>query len=345
MENWIALFWQEYSLYWHGIILAVALLIVVITACTLRKLQGERVSDMLVLALFALPLAFAGSKLYYCWHGQELYTDRMELMTDLSVGGNALYGALAGALIAVLLVCLLLHLNVGRVLDCAAPAVALGIAVGRWGSLFSNEDRGDEVTAEWLQQFPLASFDAQQEEWVLNVFVLESLAALVTFCVLIAFWRGRYISRTNYLKNGDICLIFMFMLGLSQAFLEYLRADALYWAPIYVTKLRFILITQAMSTVIATIGMAVLLIRHVYQKGFRFTTVFPILCCPVFFCLIFNMELRLNTDTVWVNYAAMLQSSLMLTVIGLWTAWQVSRKENASMATVLWLGPRKRSRR
>ncbi len=88
-----------------------------------------------------------GGKLYYAL----LYGD---LSLLLNRAGIVYYGGLIGGAVAVLLVCRARGLPLWRVIDVAAPAVAIGYAVGRIGCLLVGDDYGVPTDLPWAMAFP-----------------------------------------------------------------------------------------------------------------------------------------------------------------------------------------------
>ena len=88
-----------------------------------------------------------GGKLYYAL----LYGD---LSLLLNRAGIVFYGGLIGGTIAILAVCRWRSLSTWRLLDVAAPAVAIGYAVGRVGCLLVGDDYGVPTDLPWGMSFP-----------------------------------------------------------------------------------------------------------------------------------------------------------------------------------------------
>ena len=133
-----------------------------------------------------------------------------------SASGAAFWGAVGGVCLGALIAGMITKEKVSALLDALAPAAALGIAVSRFGENSIGEGIGPEVTVEGLQFFPLAVTN-EWGEWKYAVFLLEALAALVIFLVLLS---GR-ISR----RGGDKARAFLILYSSSQILFEALRRD------------------------------------------------------------------------------------------------------------------------
>ncbi len=335
----VAAFYGDYSLYWHGIIMGAAVLLGILAALFMRSFQRERVNDVLYAAVFSVPLGLMGARAFYCWHGADRHVDIHQL-TDLDTyleGGFGLYGALGAGALAMVLVCLIMNINILKLADACAPGVALGICTGRLAAQFSTTDRGNAVAAKWLQRAPFSTWNEDGGEWLLNVYFFEALAALLIFALLTWLLIARYRLNRFSLYNGDIALVFMFTYGLSQCFFEAIRSDSLYWNSMFSSRLHFVMISQAISAVLAAVALSVLILRYVYRNGVNVYAVFTVVLSAFGFCMIFSQEIRLPFKDESFIKMMIGQGSLVLIIMGLWLLYRQIADVKKRPA-VPWLG-------
>ncbi len=337
----VAAFYEDYSIYWYGITMAAALLAGVITSMFLRAFQHERINDVLFVAVPALPLGLMGARAFYCWHGAGRQVDISQLtrIDTYLEGGFGLYGALGVGVLVMALVCLLLNINILRLSDACVPGLALGICIGRLASQFSATDRGGAVSAKWLQRVPFATWDPSGEEWLLNVYFFEALAAFLIFVLLTAMFLARYHFYKFPCRRGDITLMFMFLYGLSQCFFESIRSDALYWNSTLSSRLHFVMISMAISAVVAAIALSVLILRFAYWRGIGIYTVFTVVLSAFGFSMIFSQEIRLPFKEERFIFVMIAQGALVLIIMGLWLVYRQTKDRHAKPA-LPWLNPR-----
>jgi phosphatidylglycerol:prolipoprotein diacylglycerol transferase len=115
-------------------------------------------------------------------------------------------------------------LNFAEWLDIAAPALALGQAIGRWGNFVNQELYGAPTTLPWkiyIEPFyRLSGFETQ--EYYHPLFLYESLWNLANMALLL--WLTRRFS--DRLKNGDIFLVYLIVYPIGRFLLDFLRLDA-----------------------------------------------------------------------------------------------------------------------
>ncbi len=146
-------------------------------------------------------------------------------------GGLGIFGAIAGGVLAVAIYGGRHHLKLWRWLDIAAPGLAIGQAIGRWGNFVNQELYGPPTTLPWgipidaQHRIPpytdLSSLPVETTRFH-PLFLYESLWNLGVFVVLMVIGR-RYEDR---LKDGDIFSLYLIGYGLGRLLIEALRPDA-----------------------------------------------------------------------------------------------------------------------
>ena len=176
-------------------------------------------------ALCAIPGALIGGHLVYCLTmiGSILtdYSAGLSILYLFNMGGYTLYGAVLGALAALLIYARVSGQKLAPLADIVAPGAALALCLGRAAEYFIGQGIGEYVEDEALQHFPLlicTYADEYWSEWHLPVFVYEALTALIILGVVLAVYRR---ARTS----GRAAEVFVGLLGVTQVFLESLRRD------------------------------------------------------------------------------------------------------------------------
>ncbi|NLW20252.1 MAG: prolipoprotein diacylglyceryl transferase [Clostridiales bacterium] len=208
-----------------------------------RSLPRDLALDM---ALWAVPLAVVGSRLYYVAFTWERY--RGDLLSILRVweGGLAIYGGILGGALGVYLLARRRRLPFLTLADLVAPALLLGQAIGRWGNFFNQEAYGLLVDSPVFQRFPFAV--QVNGQWHLATFLYESLWNLLGFAVLL---RLRAASERR--GPGTLFLCYLLWYGLGRLVIEGLRLDSL--------MLGSLRVSQLLSALLITLAGLALLLR------------------------------------------------------------------------------------
>ncbi len=178
------------------------------------KLKKGTVST---LAVLLLPLGFLFARLVYVLLRYDWYEGiGFEWALRFWEGGYALWGAVLGGALAILLAARITRERASDLFDaCAAPA-ALVIALCRFAEFpCAGEGYGPEVASDsFFARFPFC-VALQEDYWSLAVFLMEGLAALVIMAVLLRSRRG----------GGDRARLMLILYSSCQILLESLRRD------------------------------------------------------------------------------------------------------------------------
>jgi phosphatidylglycerol---prolipoprotein diacylglyceryl transferase len=224
-----------------------------------RGENGEMVWDGLVWALIG---GIIGARLWHIFTPPASMVDQgittMYYLTHpldaLAIwhGGLGIPGAVIGGGLALYFFCRRNKLSFLLWVDIAAPALALGQAIGRWGNFVNQELYGKPSNLPWAitiaPQNRLPGYENIARYQPL--FLYESLWDLANMAFLLWLVR-RYSDR---LKTGDLFLIYLIIYPVGRFFLEFLRLDP--------SQVGGIDINQTLMAVVAILSTAVLVLRH-----------------------------------------------------------------------------------
>ncbi len=222
-------------------------------------LDPERVWDCLVWVLLA---GIVGARI---WHiltppqsmveagitTRYYLTHPIDMLTVWN-GGLGIPGAVIGGVAALYLYTRRHKLNFGAWVDVAAPAVALGQAIGRWGNFINQELYGKPSNLPWAivirPENRLPGFESVERFHPL--FLYESLWNFLNLAVLLVI-SAKYRER---LLAGDLFFIYLIFYCVGRFFLEFLRLDP--------SPVAGIDVNQAAMAVVALASAVVLVVRH-----------------------------------------------------------------------------------
>ncbi len=171
-------------------------------------------------------------------------------------GGLGIPGAVIGGVLALYLFSRRRNLEFILWLDIAAPALALGQAIGRWGNFVNQELYGAPTNLPWKiyiqPQYRLPEF--QDQAYYHPLFLYESLWCLGIMIFLL--WIGR--RKADWLITGDIFLFYLLLYPLGRFLLEFIRLDA--------SQIAGINANQTFMAIVGLAAVAILLWRH-YLRG------------------------------------------------------------------------------
>ncbi len=233
---------------WYGIIMAIAIVVGLWLAYRQARREGLPADDIVSAAQWGILAGLVGARLYEVAFNWDYYGQYPWKIIAVWEGGLAIHGGLiAGPLVGVWLAARW-RLPVLKALDIAAPSIALGQAIGRWGNFFNEEAFGRPTNLPWkLYISPshrppgLAQF-----EYFHPTFLYESLWDLAVFGVLALVLRPRLRERP-----GALFFCYLGLYSVGRFAIEALRLDS-FWMGAY----RVPQIASLVGILIAAAGLA-----------------------------------------------------------------------------------------
>lgn len=181
---------------------------------------------------------------YYLTHPLDLI--------NLRKGGLGIPGAVIGGAVALYFYTRKHKMNFMEWADIAAPSVALGQAIGRWGNYVNQELYGAPTNLPWKiyidPRYRVSGFE--NYEYFHPLFLYESILNFIN--VFFLMWLTRRFE--GRLKPGDVLLAYVITYPVIRFSLDFLRLDA--------SELGGINANQTFMAVVALIAAVALFIRH-----------------------------------------------------------------------------------
>ncbi len=234
----------------YGVLIALAIGLGVWLCSRREKRMGLKKDTTVDLALWVVPAALIGARLYYVAFQWDMYRNSPVSILYVWRGGLAIYGGVIGGLIGGGAYCLRKKAPFAVLADLVAPALILGQAVGRWGNYFNGEAYGYEIKNAAWQFFPAGV--QVDGAWHMATFFYESLWDFLGFLLL---WR----MREKVTARGNLFLLYLCWYGLGRAVIEGLRTDSLMWGGVRVS--------QALSGALVLAAGIALILRRRKHRG------------------------------------------------------------------------------
>lgn len=239
-----------FNIKFYGIIMAFAMLVGVLIACKNAKHRNLTKDNIFTLALFVLPFAVVGARLFYVLGANHSYTF-LEIF-KVWEGGMSIYGGIIGGAIAIALYCIIFKKNFLNVADVVCVSLILGQAIGRWGNFFNQEVYGAQVTNSAFCWFPFAVF-LNNGEWHYALFFYECLINLAIFSILILILKK---AKTK----GYVVSVYLISYGTIRLLLEPLRMEQ------YNLMLLGVKLSSLTSVIAILVGIAMLVLIYTNSK-------------------------------------------------------------------------------
>jgi len=213
-----------FTVYTFGVLLAAAYLAALGWLVRGARRAGLNPDALMSLGMWAIVGALIGAKALLAIRSPQEYLTSFAALRALVSSAGDFYGGFIGGLIAAALF-FARHPGVPfwRSADIAAPAIALGQAIGRIGCFMAGDDYGRPTSVPWAVTFtdPLAgSIGGAPLGVALHpVQLYESVVCLALFGLLL--WLAR-----RWHRDGDIIAAYTLLYAVARFVLEFFRGDA-----------------------------------------------------------------------------------------------------------------------
>jgi len=204
--------------------MVLAILAAICVILRLGRREGLDSGQLLDFSTWLLLVALLGAKVLMVlsdWHYYRQNPGEIFSRSTFLAGG-VFYGGFIAALLFAVWYIRLHHLSFWKVVDVYAPAISLGLGVGRIGCFAAGCDYGKPTTSAWGVVFT-DPFSHQVTGVPLGVPLyptqpIMSLASLSIFAILM--WRYSRKSR-----DGEIFVLYLALYAVARFFIEFLRGD------------------------------------------------------------------------------------------------------------------------
>ncbi len=135
------------SLHWYGLMIALALVIAILFAIREARRLGISEDAIVGCAFWSILGALAGARLFHIIDRLDFYLQNPQLILTGSQAGLAIWGGLLVGTTVGLLYARATRTPVGKLADAVAPAMLLGLMVGRLGCLINGDAFGAPIDA------------------------------------------------------------------------------------------------------------------------------------------------------------------------------------------------------
>jgi phosphatidylglycerol:prolipoprotein diacylglycerol transferase len=223
---------------WYGILMALAIVVGLWLGHREAKRQGLPADDIISAGQWAILAGLVGARLYEVVFNWDYYGRFPLKILAVWEGGLAIHGGLiAGPLVGAWLAAKW-KLPVLRGLDVAAPSIAIGQAIGRWGNFFNEEAFGAPTNLPWKLYISPEHRPPgfARADFFHPTFLYESLWDLGVFLLLVAWLRPRLQQHA-----GALFFSYIGLYSVGRFLIEAVRLDSFWIGPFRVAQLASLL--------------------------------------------------------------------------------------------------------
>lgn len=218
----------------YGVIIAIGVLAGFMVANADANRQALERDICWDFALPAIVFSLVGARMYYVAFRWEDYANDLRSILNIRQGGIAIYGAVIGGFLALLIFSKVKRVNFLRMADSCCLGLLLGQAIGRWGNFTNREVFGEYTDGLFAMRIPVEMVRASDISvsiashltvginyiQVHPTFLYESALNFVLFFLLWKYSRKKKFA-------GEIAVLYLGGYGIIRFFIEGIRTDQL----------------------------------------------------------------------------------------------------------------------
>ncbi len=272
-------FSEQVGVHSYGLLILTALMFAFIVSSYRAKTVGIDSDDLPLMYLLVAICGILGARLFYF-----LFSDTQDFLANPTIffdgneGGLVFYGGAIGGILSGVLYCLFRKIPVWKMADIGAPAIMLGLSIGRLGCFFAGCCHGAPIEHAhehtnilslqggdvlWLEHAPFLALSFNQGIGVGSIFntptyptqLWEFTGAMALFFALSFMWK-----RLRYFDGQIIATMMVFYAGLRST-IENFRGDSIRGEDV-VSGL-----STSQSIAMASLAVAVVVVIIQFSKG------------------------------------------------------------------------------
>jgi len=234
-----------FSLYSWGVMVALGFVAGIAIALLRAKKEGLPAEFVMDGAMYVIISAMIGARIFYVIGFWSEYKDNLWNIFAVWEGGMVFYGGLIFAVIALFIWSRGKNIDLMKVLDLAAPSVAIGYSIGRIGCFLRGCCFGIECDLPFAVHFP------ESQGFVHPTQLYSALAGLLIFTALV-------VVRENKKYDGQVFIWGVILYSIYRFIIEFFRYNSLQWL--------WFSPSQWISAAIFLLGMGALVYRMLSSK-------------------------------------------------------------------------------
>lgn len=257
----VAFSFLGFSVYYYGIILAVAIFVGVYTSYLLYEkfYDREKAKNIIDFAPLIIIIGIVGARLYYCCVNYSYYLQHPTEIFYIRQGGLSIHGMIIVGILALYCFAKIYKLSFLKLIDVFLCGTSLGQCIGRWGNFFNSEAFGTPTNLPWKLYIPIQHRPVQfiDYQYFHPAFLYESILDLIIFIILLSLFK----KLSKY--PGILACSYLIMYSFVRIFVEHLRIDS-------VLNIGGIPVAQLMSLILIIFAVILMIVIFYKDKNLKY---------------------------------------------------------------------------
>jgi phosphatidylglycerol:prolipoprotein diacylglycerol transferase len=211
---------------WYSVAILLAIIAAVIVSIWEGKRKGIQADRILSLAPVALIGGIIGARVFHLFDHWSYYMANPVQIIELQSGGLAIWGALVGGALAVIIYAWKARIPIGKLMDLLVPGLLAAQIIGRFGCIVNGDAYGGPTSLPWgfIYTNPRAMIPIDLVGIPTHPYpVYDMLWNVMTLCLVLKF-------RKSINQNGILFLLYLTAYAIGRFILTFVRQEnIMFW--------------------------------------------------------------------------------------------------------------------
>lgn len=222
------------DVYWYGILISIGILIAIFFVQKEAKRLGQNPDMYSECLIYSIVFSIIFARAYYVIFSWDYFKNNLTEIFLIRNGGIAIYGAIIGATITILIYTKIKKVNFFEFTDNAILGLLIGQIIGRWGNFINREAFGGYTNSLFAMRYLKSQVGHLTPDILENIVKIDGVEYIQVHPTFLyeSLWNlGILISILIYRKHkkfdGETTALYGIFYGIGRFWIEGLRTDSL----------------------------------------------------------------------------------------------------------------------
>ena len=214
-----------FELRWYSLAIMTGIIAAMFLAIYESRRKGLPENEIFSLTLWVVLAGIFGARLFHVIDQWSFYAANPSLILQFQRGGLAIWGGLAGGMVATVVYARMKHLPMGRLFDVITPGLLVAQIIGRFGCIVNGDAYGGVTNVPWAFIYTNPGALIPPELMGVPTHPYPVYEIIWNGLALLAIWRLRPVFK----KDSLLFLSYLPIYAVGRFLLTYVRQEKIWF--------------------------------------------------------------------------------------------------------------------